>query len=86
MLTQYGLTNMKAIEAATRVGAETLGMEDVLGTVEPGKSADIIMLDNDPLQNIAALHSVSWVMKEGKIIPLHPEWQRHAINAPLQFD
>lgn len=86
MLTQYGLTNMKAIEAATRVGAETLGMEDVLGTVEPGKSADIIMLDNDPLQNIAALHSVSWVMKEGKIIPLHPEWQRHAINVPLQFD
>jgi imidazolonepropionase-like amidohydrolase len=86
LLTQYGLTNMEAIEAATRVGAETLGMKDVFGTVEPGKSADIIMLDNDPLQDIAALNSVSWVMKEGKIIPLHSEWQRHAINAPLQFD
>lgn len=86
VMTQYGLSNMEAIEAATRVGAEVLGMTNLFGTVEPGKSADIILLDNDPLQDIAALHGVSWVMKEGKIIPLHPEWQRHPINAPLQSD
>lgn len=78
-LTEYGLSNMEAIEAATRVGAEALGKEDEFGTIESGKYADLIMVDRDPLKDITALSEVSWVMKEADIIPLHPEWKRRPI-------
>ncbi len=74
-LVEFGLTAMEAIEAVTRVGAEAIGAEDRFGTIEPGKLADLILVDGDPLAEIGALKQVSWVMKEGTPIPLHPEWQ-----------
>lgn len=82
-LTRYGLTSMEAIESATRVGAEAIGAEGDFGTVEPGKYADMIMVDSDPLEDVAALKEVSWVMKEGAVIHLHPEWARRPIQEPL---
>lgn len=82
-LTRYGLTNMEAIESATRVGAEAIGAEEEFGTVEPGKYADMIMVKRDPLEDIAVLKEVSWVMKEGTVITLHPEWARRPIQEPL---
>lgn len=60
-----GLSPMDAVPAATRNGAEALGMLDRLGTVEPGKLADVIALDGDPLKNAAALKRVAYVVKDG---------------------
>jgi imidazolonepropionase-like amidohydrolase len=82
-LTGYGLSPMEAIVSATRIGAEALGQADQFGTVEAGKYADLIIVDRDPLEDIGVLKEVSWVMKEGKTIPLHPEWSRKSIAAPL---
>jgi imidazolonepropionase-like amidohydrolase len=55
LLVGAGLTPMQAIEAATRVGAETLGLEREFGTLELGKMADILVVDGDPLQDVSVL-------------------------------
>jgi len=81
-MTKYGMSNMEAIGSATRVGAEAIGIEKMLGTVEAGKLADMIMVDEDPLKEIAVLKRVSWVMKGGEIIPFHNEWRRRPIQDP----
>ena len=62
-----GMPAMAAIQAATRVAAELLGVEKELGTVEKGKIADIIAVDGDPLQDITAMEKVTFVMKEGVV-------------------
>jgi imidazolonepropionase-like amidohydrolase len=81
-MTKYGMSNMEAIGSATRVGAEAIGIEKMLGTVEAGKLADMIMVDEDPLKEIAVLKRVSWVMKGGELIPFHNEWRRRPIQDP----
>jgi len=63
-----GMSPMDAIRAATLRGAELLGIEDELGTVETGKIADLVAVDGDPLQDISRLESMAFVMKEGAII------------------
>ncbi len=59
------LESMAAIEAVTRLPAEALGIADVVGTAVPGKVADLIVLDRDPLADIAALRHVERVIKNG---------------------
>ena len=49
------MTPMQAIQAATRVGAELLGWEDRIGTVEPGKLADLVAVPGDPLADLSRL-------------------------------
>ncbi len=75
-LTQYGLTNMEAIVAATKGGAKAIGVEDKLGTIEPGKFADLIMVENNPLDDVKVLKNIDWVMKDGEIIEMSSEWDR----------
>ena len=58
-LHRAGMTPMQAIQAATRVGAELLGWQDRIGTVEPGKLADLIAVPGDPLADLSALRRVS---------------------------
>jgi len=65
--TRYGMTPMQAIQSATRVAAELLGMSDRMGTLETGKFADIVAVPGDPLQDITALQRVGFVMKNGEI-------------------
>ena len=62
---EYGMTPMDAIIAATRNGAEMLGMEQELGTIEEGKLADVIVVAGNPLADIAALKRVYAVIKGG---------------------
>ena len=83
-MTRYGMSNMEAIESATRIGAEAIGVEKALGTIEGGKYADMIMVSDDPLKDITALKRVNWVMKGGEVIPQHPEWRRRAIQDPQE--
>jgi imidazolonepropionase-like amidohydrolase len=70
----YGATPMQAIEAATRVAAEVLRMEDELGTVEPGKEADLVVLKEDPLKDIRVLQNrenIVLVIQAGQIVLDH---------------
>jgi imidazolonepropionase-like amidohydrolase len=63
--TRFGMTTMQAIESATRVAAELLDMSDRIGTIEPGKLADLVAVPGNPLQDITAMQHVSFVMKDG---------------------
>jgi imidazolonepropionase-like amidohydrolase len=66
-MVRYGMTPMQAIQAATRVGAEALGIEKTVGQVAPGFSADIIAVPADPLADVSVLEHVAFVMKEGTV-------------------
>ena len=66
-MVEAGMPPMKAIQSATRVAAELLGVEDHLGTIAPGKIADIIAVKGNPISDISAMLHVIFVMKEGKI-------------------
>ena len=67
-LVKAGMTPMQAIQAGTRVGAETLGWQDRIGTIEPGKLADLVAVAGDPLHDIGELRRVTFVMLGGRII------------------
>ena len=66
-MVEAGMKPMEAIQSATRVAAELLGISDRLGTLEAGKIADIIAVKGDPIADISAMLHVIFVMKEGTI-------------------
>ncbi len=70
-LQQGGLTPLQALRAATRSGAEALGLDGDIGSIEPGKLADFVVLDKNPLERIENSDSVSLVVKSG--IAYRPE-------------
>jgi imidazolonepropionase-like amidohydrolase len=58
---------MQALVSATKLSAQVMGWEDRIGTVEPGKYADLIAVEGDPLADISLLERVQWVMKGGVV-------------------
>ena len=66
-MVKYGMTPMQAIQSATASAADLLGKSDLLGSLKPGKYADIVAVSADPLSDIRVLEHISFVMKEGKI-------------------
>jgi len=64
---QYGMPPMQAIRTGSSVAAELLGWADKVGTVEPGKWADIVAVSGDPLKDITELQHVKFVMKAGAV-------------------
>ena len=67
-LVRVGMTPMQAIQAATSVGAELLGWDDRIGTLEPGKLADVIAVAGNPLEDVSELEDVIFVMIGGKVV------------------
>jgi imidazolonepropionase-like amidohydrolase len=67
MLVAAGLTPMEVLEASTRNAAAVCGQAGNLGTLEPGKLADIIVVNGDPLADIAAMDNVIAVVKGGEV-------------------
>jgi len=65
---KIGLSPMDVIRSATSVAAEMLGLDREVGTVEVGKRADLLAVDGDPSEDIAALRQVAWVMRNGEIL------------------
>jgi imidazolonepropionase-like amidohydrolase len=66
-MVKYGMTPLQAIQSATSNAADLLGKSSLLGSLKPGKYADIIAVTGDPLSDIRLLENVKFVMKEGKI-------------------
>jgi imidazolonepropionase-like amidohydrolase len=67
-LVRGGMKPLEALQAATINGAELLGLSDQIGTIEPGKLADIIAVSGNPLQDIHLMEQVVFVMKGGEIV------------------
>ncbi len=68
VMVKLGLTPLQSIQAATVNAADLLGWPDKIGAVEPGKWADIIAVDGDPLQDVTTLERVKFVMKNGGVV------------------
>lgn len=66
-MVEAGMPADEAILSATRIAAKVLGLEDEIGTVSEGKSADLIAVEGNPLEQIELLKDVQFVMKQGKI-------------------
>jgi imidazolonepropionase-like amidohydrolase len=63
----HGMTPLQAIRAATLAGADLLGWPDRVGALAPGRFADLIAVDGDPLADVTSLERVRFVMKGGKV-------------------
>ena len=64
---RLGMSNFEALQAATVNGAELLGIADQTGSIEQGKQADLILLPDNPLEDIMALQDVLMVISNGRI-------------------
>jgi imidazolonepropionase-like amidohydrolase len=74
MYVEAGMTPMQAIESATRVPAESMGLAKTSGTIEAGKRADLIVLDADPLVNISNIRKLRWVIANGRMMAPAKLW------------
>ena len=67
LMVQHGMDPMSAIVAATVNAADLLGLAAEIGTIEPGKSADIVAVSGDPLADVGVLRTMSFVMARGRV-------------------
>lgn len=75
MLVQGGMTPLQAIGCATLQGARYLGMDRDLGSLEPGKLADLAVLERNPLEDIRVSDQVRLVMLNGRLYDAHTQDQ-----------
>lgn len=76
LMTQLGMPHEAALRSAGRQAAAALGLEHETGTLEAGKSADILLVDGDPRRDVSALRSVQAVIARGRLVhdlPQHPQ-------------
>lgn len=74
-MAEAGMPPAEVLAAATRVPAEMLGLAGQVGTIEPGKWADLVIVEGDPLQDIRALRHVRWTVRGG-VLRTPEEWMR----------
>ena len=67
MLQSGGMTPWQTLYSATMNGAESIGLEKQLGSIEPGKLADLIVLNSDPLADIHNSNDILYVIKNGTV-------------------
>ena len=67
LMAEAGMTPAEVLRAATVTPARMMGIEDLVGTVEIGKRADLIVARGDPLESISVLRELEWVIKDGEV-------------------
>ena len=67
LMAEAGMTPEEVIRSATVTPARMMGIDNLVGTVEVGKRADLIVVRGDPLANISALRELAWVIKDGEL-------------------
>ena len=72
LMVEHGMDPMSAIVAATVNAADLLGLSGEIGTIEPGKRADIVAVRGDPLADVGVLRQMSFVMARGRVHRLEP--------------
>ena len=80
LMVHNGMAPMDAIKSATINAADLLGKLDSIGTITPGKDADIIAVDGDPLADIRELENVDFVMKHGRVHKLRGQRQLSEVD------
>lgn len=68
LMVKQGMSHRGALASATTVAAEVLGLENEIGRIAPGFSADLIAVDGNPLTDVTVLENVGWVMARGRVI------------------
>ncbi len=68
VMVSMGMSSLAAVQAATVNAADLLGWQDKIGTLEPGKYADLVAVDGDPIQDVSVLEHVKFVMKGGSVV------------------
>ena len=82
LLVQAGLSTTAALDAGTRLAAEAIGLGDDVGTVSPGRFADLVVVDGDPILDINATTQILLVMREGRIVWQAPDTVRLGGSPP----
>ena len=88
MLASGGMTPLEVLKCATVNGSKIVGRPDEIGTLEPGKLADLIIYDKSPLDDIHNTNSIHWVMKNGELFEgdtLNQVWPEQKKLEPLWF-
>jgi imidazolonepropionase-like amidohydrolase len=66
-MVRYGMPPLEVLRSATSTAAQLTGWQDRVGTIEPGKLADLVAVDGNPVEDITAMKRVSFVMKDGVV-------------------
>jgi Tol biopolymer transport system component len=88
MLASGGMTPLEALKCATVNGSKIVGRPDEIGTLEPGKLADLVIFDKNPLDDIHNTNTIHWVMKNGELFEgdtLDQVWPEQKKLEPLWF-
>lgn len=68
LMTEDGMSNLEAIKSATIVAAKAIDMESIIGSIEKGKAADLIIVKGDPLKEIGVLKNIHYVFSDGHLV------------------
>jgi len=80
LMVEAGMSPARAIRSATVDAAELLGRSDRIGTIAPGKDADIVAVEGDPLANVRLLETIGFVMKHGRVHKLGGQRQLTSVD------